>query len=122
MVGKCKLCGQQINNKRGAHCHLMIKHGAEYERAGRKQQKFIEWETDLEAAGKTGSENKKDPAREIWKTLKSKPRGIRHLNLASPEERAASREIDKEFGEHYEYIDADGNCYCPAELIKRGWL
>lgn len=104
MVGKCKLCGKPVNNKRGAHCHLMIKHGAEYEKAGRRQDKFISWETDLDEADK------------------NKPSGIRHLNLNDPNEEVAHLQIDPEYNERFEYIDDDDNVYTAGELKKRGWL
>lgn len=119
MKGKCKLCGQPVNNKRGAHCHLMIKHGAEYEKAGRRQDKFISWETDLEAADKNGS--KKDP-KSGAEALKNKPRGIRHLNLNDQNEECAHFQVDPEYNERFEYIDDDGYVYTAGELKKRGWL
>lgn len=127
MIGKCKLCGRELKNKRACHGHLMTNHSSEYRAAGMDQSKFIQYYDDKEilstpnnsispAAGETHTQSSKDliPGK--------KPRGLRHLNVNNRDEYHAHLQFDDEFGERYEYIDIDNNVYTQAELIQKGWL
>ena len=124
MVGKCKLCGKELKNKRACHGHLITQHSAEYRAAGLVQANFIDYIDDLQKVVSPNPKAKAQAAEKEKGVLLpgNKPRGLRHLNLEVPAEARAHHEIDDEYGEHFEYIDDDSNVYTQAELIKRGWL